>query len=75
MVIASAAYAVLALGRSWVLLTSGDMVQIALALAIVVVPVLGMALVLREVWFGWHFTDVCNLAFQQITPQCTDGSE
>jgi len=54
MVLASGAYAVLALARSWVLLTSGDVVQIALALSIVVVPVLGMALVLREVWFGWR---------------------
>lgn len=54
MVVGSAGYAVLALARSWVLLTSGDIVQIALALSIVVVPVLGMALIVREVWFGWR---------------------
>jgi len=54
MVIASGGYAALALGRSWVLLSSGDIVQIALALAIVVVPILGMAMILREVWFGWR---------------------
>ncbi len=54
MVVASAGYAVLALGRSWVLLTSGDLLQIVFAVAIVVVPVLGMAMILREVWFGWR---------------------
>ena len=54
MVAACAAYAAIALSRSWVLVTSGDPVQILFALAIVVVPILGMALILREVWFGWR---------------------
>lgn len=54
MVVASAGYAALALGRSWVLVTSGDLLQIVFALSIVVVPVLGMAMIVREVWFGWR---------------------
>ena len=54
MVVASAAYAVLAASRAWVLLVSGDPVQIVFALAIIVIPVLGFALILRELWFGWR---------------------
>ena len=54
MVIGSAAYAFIAITRAWVLLTSGDLVQILLALSIVVIPVLGVALIVRELWFGWR---------------------
>lgn len=54
MVIGSIAYAFIAITRAWVLLTSGDLVQILLALSIVVIPVLGVALIVRELWFGWR---------------------
>lgn len=54
MVIGSVAYAFIAITRAWVLLTSGDLVQILLALSIVVIPVLGVALIVRELWFGWR---------------------
>jgi hypothetical protein len=54
MVVASVSYAVLALTRAWVLLVSGDIVQVAFALAIVVVPLLGVGLIWRELWFGWR---------------------
>lgn len=54
MVVGSVAYAVLALSRAWVLLVSGDLVQVVFALAIVVVPLLGVGLIWRELWFGWR---------------------
>jgi tetratricopeptide (TPR) repeat protein len=54
MVVGSVAYALLALSRAWVLLVSGDLVQIAFALAIVIVPLLGVGLIWRELWFGWR---------------------
>lgn len=54
MVAASAAYVILMLLRAWVLLVSGEPVQILFALAIVVIPVIGFALILRELWFGWR---------------------
>lgn len=54
MVIGSVAYAFLAITRAWVLFTSGDLVQIVLGLSIVVIPILGVALIGRELWFGWR---------------------
>jgi tetratricopeptide (TPR) repeat protein len=54
MVVGSVAYAFLAITRAWVLFTSGDVVQIAFALSIVVIPILGVALIGRELWFGWR---------------------
>lgn len=54
MVIASGAYAVLALTRAGVLLTSGDPIQIMFAIAIVVIPLVGFGLIVRELWFGWR---------------------
>lgn len=53
MVVGSVAYAFLAITRAWVLFTSGDVVQIAFGLSIVVIPLLGVALIGRELWFGW----------------------
>lgn len=53
MVVGSAAYAFLAITRAWVLFTSGDLVQIVLGLSIVVIPILGVSLIARELWFGW----------------------
>ena len=53
MVVGSVAYALLAITRAWVLFTSGDLVQILLGLSIVVIPILGVALIARELWFGW----------------------
>ncbi len=53
MVVGSAAYAFLAITRAWVLFTSGDLVQIILGLSIVVIPILGVSLIARELWFGW----------------------
>ena len=44
MVIASIAYAVIAASRAWILLVSKDPLQVALAVAIIV----------RELWFGWR---------------------
>lgn len=54
MVVGSVAYAFLAITRAWVLFTSGDLVQIVLAASIVVIPILGVALIARELWFGWN---------------------
>ena len=54
MVVGSVAYAFLAITRAWVLFTSGDLVQILFALSIVVIPILGVALIVRELWFGWR---------------------
>jgi hypothetical protein len=54
MVVGSVAYAVLAVTRAWVLISSGDLVQMLFAVAIVVVPVLGVGLIIRELWFGWR---------------------
>lgn len=54
MVVGSVAYAFLAVTRAWVLFTSGDLVQIVLGLSIVVIPILGVALIARELWFGWN---------------------
>lgn len=54
MVVASAAYAVLAFTRAGVLFASGDVVNLAFALAIIVIPVVGCALIARELWFGWR---------------------
>lgn len=54
MVLGSIAYAFLAITRAWVLFTSGDVVQIAFALSIVVIPIMGVALIGRELWFGWR---------------------
>lgn len=53
MVVGSAAYAFLAIARASVLFTSGDLVQIVFALSIVVIPIMGVALIARELWFGW----------------------
>jgi tetratricopeptide (TPR) repeat protein len=53
MVVGSVAYAFLAITRAWVLLSSGDAVQIVLALSIVVIPIMGVALIARELLFGW----------------------
>jgi tetratricopeptide (TPR) repeat protein len=53
MVFGSVAYAFLAITRAWVLLSSGDPVQIVLALSIVVIPIMGVALIARELLFGW----------------------
>lgn len=53
MVVGSVAYAFLAITRAWVLLTSGDPVQIVFALSIVVIPIMGVALIARELLFGW----------------------
>jgi predicted negative regulator of RcsB-dependent stress response len=33
---------------------SKDPLQIALAVAIIVIPVIGLALIVRELWFGWR---------------------
>lgn len=54
MVVGSVAYAVLAITRAWVLISSGDLIQMLFAVAIVVVPVLGVGLIVRELWFGWR---------------------
>ena len=54
MVVGSVAYAFLAITRAWVLFTSGDLVQVLFALSIVVIPILGVALIVRELWFGWR---------------------
>ena len=54
MVIASVAYAVIAASRAWILLVSTDPLQIVLAVAIIVIPVIGLALIVRELWFGWR---------------------
>lgn len=53
MVVGSVAYAVLAITRAWVLFMSGDAVQIVFGLSIVVIPILGVALIGRELLFGW----------------------
>lgn len=53
MVVGSAAYAFLAITRAWVLFTSGDVVQIAFGVSIVVIPIMGIALIARELMFGW----------------------
>ena len=45
MVIASIAYAVIAASRAWILLVSKDPLQVALAVAIIVIPVIGLALI------------------------------
>ncbi len=54
MVVGSVAYATLAVTRAWVLISSADLIQMLFALAIVVVPVLGVGLIIRELWFGWR---------------------
>lgn len=53
MVVGAVAYAFLAITRAWVLFTSGDLVQIVFAASIVVIPIVGVALIARELWFGW----------------------
>ncbi len=54
MVVGSGAYAFLAITRAWVLFASGDPVQILFGVSIVVIPILGVALIVRELWFGWR---------------------
>ena len=53
MVVGSAAYAFLAITRAWVLFTSSDPIQIVLGASIVVIPIMGVALIARELLFGW----------------------
>ena len=49
---AAATYAAFAIWRAWALFSEGDAVTRTLALAIVVIPVLGLALIIREIRFG-----------------------
>ena len=48
---AAATYAAFAIWRAWALFSEGDAVTRTLALAIVVIPVLGLALIIREIRF------------------------
>jgi len=72
MVIGTVAYAALALTRAWVLVISGDPMQVVFALAIVVVPVLGVGLIWRELWFGWRTQQMGRiLAAEGCLPEYT----
>lgn len=50
--LAAVAYAVFVFWRAWALFTDGSAILRILALAIVVIPVLGLALIIREIRFG-----------------------
>ncbi len=51
--IAAGIYAVFVFWRAWALFESGDPVAIALGLAIIVIPILGVWMLYREVKFGF----------------------
>jgi hypothetical protein len=52
MVVLAAFYAVLAVLKGAAMVRSGGAVGVLLGLAVLVVPLLGLALVVRELWFG-----------------------
>ncbi len=49
---AGLAYAVFALSRAWIVFQDGTLVTKLLAISIVVIPILGVALIIREIRFG-----------------------
>ena len=73
MVIASTAYAVIAASRAWILLVSKDPLQVALAVAIIVIPVIGLALIVRELWFGWRTRQMGQTLAAENTLPMYDG--
>ena len=46
-------YAAFATWRGWLLITSGELVPMAMGIAVVVIPVIGMLLLIREMMFGF----------------------
>ena len=46
-------YAGFATWRGWLLITSGELIPMAMGIAVVVIPVIGMLLLIREMMFGF----------------------
>lgn len=46
-------YAGFATWRGWLLITSGEVIPMAMGIAVVVIPVIGMLLLIREMMFGF----------------------
>lgn len=54
MAVALILYIALVAQRTWLLLTSGDAVGIAMGVALIVLPLIALWALGRELWFGWR---------------------
>lgn len=58
---ASVVYALFAVWRAWIVFQEGNAVGVLLAIAIIVIPVLGVLMIIREITFGYTMQQMGSL--------------